>query len=123
MTKCRKQVLMVLEGQAHAYVFASPGCKKWDICAPEAILTASGGKLTDLHGVHYSYKSCVSSMRKLYFSTTKPYFFTHKLRLAYKTIILSLSPTLLFTIYLGGLFEQRRCNSNIRFAETQRLHR
>jgi len=29
------QVLLLMEGQATAYVFASPGCKKWDTCAPE----------------------------------------------------------------------------------------
>ncbi|KAM3719379.1 3'(2'),5'-bisphosphate nucleotidase [Dirofilaria immitis] len=43
------KVLKCLEGAA-AYVFASPGCKKWDTCAPEAIITASGGKLTDISG-------------------------------------------------------------------------
>ncbi|VBB31869.1 unnamed protein product [Acanthocheilonema viteae] len=42
-------VLKCLEGAA-AYVFPSPGCKKWDTCAPEAIITASGGKLTDISG-------------------------------------------------------------------------
>ena len=39
-----------MEGKAHAYVFGSPGCKKWDTAAPEAILHAAGGKLTDVHG-------------------------------------------------------------------------
>ena len=40
------KVLRVIEGDAHAYVFASPGTKKWDTCAPEAILVAMGGALT-----------------------------------------------------------------------------
>ncbi len=40
----------MLEGKAHAYVFASPGCKKWDTAGPEAVLNAAGGKLTDIHG-------------------------------------------------------------------------
>ncbi|XP_078672093.1 3'(2'),5'-bisphosphate nucleotidase 1-like [Branchiostoma floridae x Branchiostoma belcheri] len=44
------KVLLVIEGKAHAYVFATPGCKKWDTCAPEAILHALGGRLTDIHG-------------------------------------------------------------------------
>lgn len=44
-----------MEGKAHAYVFASKGCKKWDTCAPEAILRAMGGILTDIHGNKYSY--------------------------------------------------------------------
>lgn len=43
------KVLKCLEGAA-AYVFASAGCKKWDTAAPEAVLVASGGKLTDIAG-------------------------------------------------------------------------
>lgn len=44
-----------MEGKAHAYVFASKGTKKWDTCAPEAILTAAGGILTDMNGNSYDY--------------------------------------------------------------------
>ncbi|KAI1727818.1 inositol monophosphatase family domain-containing protein [Ditylenchus destructor] len=43
------KVIRCLEDAA-AYVFASGGCKKWDTAAPEAILTAAGGKLTDISG-------------------------------------------------------------------------
>lgn len=39
----------------HAYVFATKGCKKWDTCAPEAILHAVGGTLTDIHGIRMDY--------------------------------------------------------------------
>jgi len=42
------KVMLLMEGKAHAYVFASKGCKKWDTCAPEAVLTVLGGKLTDV---------------------------------------------------------------------------
>ncbi|CAH0728478.1 unnamed protein product, partial [Brenthis ino] len=49
------KVLQLLEGAASVYVFASPGCKKWDTCAPEAILSAAGGKLTDILGNYYKY--------------------------------------------------------------------
>lgn len=49
------KVLQLLEGQAHAYVFASPGCKKWDTCAPEAVLAAHGGRLTTIGGTPYRY--------------------------------------------------------------------
>ncbi|KAB0805164.1 hypothetical protein PPYR_02134 [Photinus pyralis] len=49
------KVLLLMEGKAHAYVFPSKGCKKWDTCAPEAVLTAMGGKLTDIHGGAYEY--------------------------------------------------------------------
>lgn len=49
------KVILLLEGRASAYVFASLGCKKWDTCAPEAILHAVGGKLTDCHNNSYVY--------------------------------------------------------------------
>ncbi|KAK5648578.1 hypothetical protein RI129_003470 [Pyrocoelia pectoralis] len=49
------KVLLLMEGKAHAYIFPSKGCKKWDTCAPEAVLTAIGGKLTDIHGNAYEY--------------------------------------------------------------------
>ncbi|XP_067120686.1 3'(2'),5'-bisphosphate nucleotidase 1 [Centruroides vittatus] len=49
------KVILLIEGKAHAYVFPSPGCKKWDTCAPEALLHAIGGKLTDVHGNPFEY--------------------------------------------------------------------
>lgn len=45
-----------MEGKAHAYVFARDGCKRWDTCAPEAVLEAMGGRLTDMRGGQYSYE-------------------------------------------------------------------
>jgi len=53
------KVILLMEGEAHGYVFPSPGCKKWDTCAPEAILHAMGGKLTDMKGQDYQYHSTV----------------------------------------------------------------
>jgi len=44
-----------LEGKAHAYVYPSAGCKRWDTAAPEAVLRAAGGELTDVYGNKYSY--------------------------------------------------------------------
>jgi 3'(2'), 5'-bisphosphate nucleotidase len=35
---------------ADLYIHPSPGCKEWDICAPEAVLRAAGGELTDCWG-------------------------------------------------------------------------
>jgi len=49
------KVLLLIEGKVHAYVFATKGCKKWDTCAPEAILHAIGGSLTDMFGIQMSY--------------------------------------------------------------------
>ncbi|XP_030577466.1 3'(2'),5'-bisphosphate nucleotidase 1 isoform X2 [Archocentrus centrarchus] len=56
------KIIQLIEGKASAYVFASPGCKKWDTCAPEAILQAVGGKLTDMHGNAYRYDANVKHM-------------------------------------------------------------
>jgi len=53
------KVLLLIEGKAHAYIFASPGCKKWDTCAPEAVLHAVGGRLTDIHGNAFQYQATV----------------------------------------------------------------
>jgi len=54
------KVILLMEGKAHCYVFCSPGCKKWDTCAPEAILHALGGKLTDIKGNDYEYHKDVN---------------------------------------------------------------
>ncbi|XP_071763061.1 3'(2'),5'-bisphosphate nucleotidase 1 [Centroberyx gerrardi] len=56
------KIIQLVEGKASAYVFASPGCKKWDTCAPEAILHAVGGKLTDMRGNAYCYDANVKHM-------------------------------------------------------------
>jgi len=44
------KVLMILEGDADAYVFPSLGTKKWDTCAPEAVLLAAKGLCTEPDG-------------------------------------------------------------------------
>ncbi|XP_029449033.1 3'(2'),5'-bisphosphate nucleotidase 1 [Rhinatrema bivittatum] len=56
------KIIHLIEGHASAYVFASPGCKKWDTCAPEAILHAVGGKMTDIHGNSFQYNKEVKHM-------------------------------------------------------------
>eukprot|EP00074_Homo_sapiens_P081431 XP_016855535.1 3'(2'),5'-bisphosphate nucleotidase 1 isoform X11 [Homo sapiens] len=56
------EIIQLIEGKASAYVFASPGCKKWDTCAPEVILHAVGGKLTDIHGNVLQYHKDVKHM-------------------------------------------------------------
>ena len=35
---------------AHLYIHPSPGCKEWDLCAPQALLEAAGGRITDCWG-------------------------------------------------------------------------
>jgi 3'(2'), 5'-bisphosphate nucleotidase len=53
------KVLLVIEGRAHSYVFASSGCKRWDTSAPEAVLESAGGKLTTILGdrIEYNYRA------------------------------------------------------------------
>lgn len=55
MGGCGFKVLVLLEGNAHGYIFACGGCKRWDTCAPEALLRCVGGKLTGLDGREYCY--------------------------------------------------------------------
>lgn len=66
------KILLLLEGKAHAYVFASAGCKKWDTCAPEAVIEAFGGVLTDMLGRHYNYGPTVSFPNKAGILATVP---------------------------------------------------
>jgi len=52
---CGYKALLVINGTADVYVFATAGTKKWDTCAPEAIIKAAGGTLTDMKGVPINY--------------------------------------------------------------------
>lgn len=48
---------LIIERQCDLYVHLSPRTKQWDTCAPEAILSEAGGRLTDLFGQPLSYNS------------------------------------------------------------------
>jgi 3'(2'), 5'-bisphosphate nucleotidase len=50
------KVARVIEGAADLYVHVSKGAKLWDACAPEGILRAAGGQLTDLDGQIVDYR-------------------------------------------------------------------
>ena len=50
------KALSVLLGEADAYVYASRGTKRWDTCAPDAILRAAGGNMTDALGRPIQYE-------------------------------------------------------------------
>jgi 3'(2'), 5'-bisphosphate nucleotidase len=49
------KVIMLLEGKADCYLYPSRGTKKWDTAAPEAVLRALGGHITDVHGQPLGY--------------------------------------------------------------------
>jgi 3'(2'), 5'-bisphosphate nucleotidase len=44
------KVAKVAIAEADLYVHGGAGCKRWDTCAPEAILRGAGGTFTDLDG-------------------------------------------------------------------------
>ena len=57
--------MMVMEGSADAYVFPSPGTKKWDSCAGDAIVRELGGILTDVNGEFLKYDNWEEYRNKL----------------------------------------------------------
>ncbi len=48
---------LIVERQCDLYIHLSPRTKQWDTCAPEAILSEAGGRLTDLWGRPYRYNT------------------------------------------------------------------
>ncbi|WP_437719351.1 3'(2'),5'-bisphosphate nucleotidase CysQ [Sorangium sp. So ce448] len=51
------KVARIVLGQADLYVHDGGGAKRWDTCAPEAVLTAAGGRMSDLDGAPIDYRS------------------------------------------------------------------
>lgn len=49
------KVTLIAEGTRDLYVYSGGRTKRWDSCAPEAILTAAGGRLTDTNGEPIDY--------------------------------------------------------------------
>lgn len=49
------KIAMVGRGDAALYAHPSTGTKLWDTCAPQVLLTGSGGRLTDVFGQPLSY--------------------------------------------------------------------
>jgi len=55
------KVGLVLAGEADFYLHPSPGTHVWDCCAPEAVMTAAGGVLSDAHGAPVAYDPAVTA--------------------------------------------------------------
>ncbi len=51
------KVGLLVEGQADLYIHLSPKTKQWDTCAPEAVLTEAGGRMTDVFGEPLRYNT------------------------------------------------------------------
>lgn len=58
------KVLRLVEREADVYVHAGGGLKRWDTCAPEAILAAAGGRMSDLDGAAIDYASRELRLRR-----------------------------------------------------------
>lgn len=57
------KVAALLEQRAEVYIHPSPHTKLWDTAAPEAVLTAAGGIMTDCHGRPLVYSADVVKNR------------------------------------------------------------
>jgi 3'(2'), 5'-bisphosphate nucleotidase len=57
------KIARIVLGEADLYVHAGLGAKRWDTCAPEAVLVAAGGRFTDLHGAPIDYASADLALR------------------------------------------------------------
>jgi len=53
---CGYKATLVMEKKADVYLYNTGGCKLWDTCAPHAILTAMGGKMTTASGGNIVYE-------------------------------------------------------------------
>jgi 3'(2'), 5'-bisphosphate nucleotidase len=55
---------LIADGKSDLYLHPAPGTKEWDTCAPEAILTGAGGRMTDCWGRPLLYNQ--SDVRRRY---------------------------------------------------------
>ena len=58
------KVARIVTGEADLYVHAGLGAKRWDTCAPEAVLAAAGGRFSDLDGALIDYASADLVLRR-----------------------------------------------------------
>jgi 3'(2'), 5'-bisphosphate nucleotidase len=58
-------------GNHTAYIYPTPNTKKWDSCAPEALLNSVGGVLLDMYGNNYLYHPDVEHVNQTGLLVTK----------------------------------------------------
>ena len=51
------KVAKIATRQADLYIHGGHGVKRWDVCAPEAVLAAAGGRFTDIEGDPIEYRT------------------------------------------------------------------
>ena len=57
------KIAYIVMGKAEMYLSTSDRMMEWDTCAPEAILRASGGKMTDIRGEPLRYNKAIANTR------------------------------------------------------------
>jgi 3'(2'), 5'-bisphosphate nucleotidase len=58
------KIARLVLGQGDVYVHDGGGAKLWDTCGPEAVLTAAGGRFSDLYGAPIDYASVDLVLRR-----------------------------------------------------------
>jgi 3'(2'), 5'-bisphosphate nucleotidase len=53
--------VLILTGQTTHWVMTTLGTKRWDTCAPAALLAAAGGFLVDKEGHSYDYSHSIAT--------------------------------------------------------------
>lgn len=66
------KVARIAARAADLYVHGGAGAKRWDTCAPEAVLVAAGGRFTDLSGAPIDYASADLHLRRGLVATNGP---------------------------------------------------
>lgn len=54
------KVAQIAENKADIYLSFSNQTHEWDACAPEAVLTAAGGRMTDIYGAPLTYNNATT---------------------------------------------------------------
>ena len=54
-------MLAVIDGLADTYIYPRDGTKRWDTCAPEALIRSLDGTMTDIFGNDYCYMRSAST--------------------------------------------------------------
>ena len=65
------KIAMVGRGEAAIYAHPSVGTKLWDTCAPQVLLTGSGGRLTDMFGQPLGYGGPLQGNERGILATTR----------------------------------------------------
>ena len=66
------KVAQISSGSADVYVSTTDKTKEWDSCAPEAIITAAGGRMTDLLGAPLRYNKTIPNTPRGMLATSGP---------------------------------------------------